>query len=85
MVCLPCIFLPALLAIFQKLIKPSISRFLPERWVNVPDPVLYPTCPAKPPPASTHWVTLALQWDDQKCCSRRLGEPTVNETTDVAK
>ncbi|KAL6733717.1 hypothetical protein Aduo_004342 [Ancylostoma duodenale] len=50
MVCVPCIFLPILLAIYLKFIQPYILRILPERWVNFLDPYLYPTCPAKPPP-----------------------------------
>ncbi|VDM54826.1 unnamed protein product [Angiostrongylus costaricensis] len=25
-----------------------IYKFLPERWVTFLDPILYPTCPAKP-------------------------------------
>lgn len=25
-------------------------RILPEQWVHFLDPILYPTCPAKPPP-----------------------------------
>ncbi|VDL74713.1 unnamed protein product [Nippostrongylus brasiliensis] len=45
MVCLPCIFLPVLLAIYLKFIQP----ILPQRWVEFLDPILYPTCPAKPP------------------------------------
>ncbi|KAJ1370125.1 hypothetical protein KIN20_031784 [Parelaphostrongylus tenuis] len=50
MVCVPCIFIPVLLAIYLYFIQPFILRFLPERWVNFLDPILYPTCPAKPPP-----------------------------------
>ncbi|ETN73959.1 hypothetical protein RB195_017168 [Necator americanus] len=50
MVCVPCIFLPILLAIYLKFIQPYVLRFLPERWVTFLDPYLYPTCPAKPPP-----------------------------------
>ncbi|KAK5966091.1 hypothetical protein GCK32_013052 [Trichostrongylus colubriformis] len=53
MVCLPCIFLPVLLAIYLKFIQPLIFRMLPERWVTYMDSILYPTCPAKPP-SSAH-------------------------------
>ncbi|VDL80455.1 unnamed protein product [Nippostrongylus brasiliensis] len=49
MVCLPCIFLPVLLAIYLKFIQPYVYRILPQRWVEFLDPILYPTCPAKPP------------------------------------
>uniref|UniRef100_A0A1I7XDU1 UPF0729 protein n=1 Tax=Heterorhabditis bacteriophora TaxID=37862 RepID=A0A1I7XDU1_HETBA len=52
MVCVPCIFLPILLAIYLKFIQPYVLRFLPEQWVNFLDPILYPTCPAKPPSPS---------------------------------
>ncbi|CAJ0608384.1 unnamed protein product [Cylicocyclus nassatus] len=50
MVCVPCIFLPILLAIYLKFIQPFVLRILPEKWVTFLDPYLYPTCPAKPPP-----------------------------------
>ncbi|WKX90277.1 hypothetical protein Q1695_009263 [Nippostrongylus brasiliensis] len=49
MFCLPCIFLPVLLAIYLKFIQPYVYRILPQRWVEFLDPILYPTCPAKPP------------------------------------
>ncbi|KJH47736.1 hypothetical protein DICVIV_06203 [Dictyocaulus viviparus] len=49
MVCVPCIFLPILLAIYLYFIQPLVLRFLPQRWVSALDSILYPTCPAKPP------------------------------------
>ncbi|CAJ0585839.1 unnamed protein product, partial [Mesorhabditis spiculigera] len=53
MVCVPCIILPVLLAIYLKFIQPLIMRFMPERWVHFLDPILYPTCPVKIPPPAT--------------------------------
>uniref|UniRef100_A0A915P5F3 Uncharacterized protein n=1 Tax=Meloidogyne floridensis TaxID=298350 RepID=A0A915P5F3_9BILA len=49
MVCVPCIFLPFLLAIYLKFVQPFILRFVPERWKIWFDSILYPTCPVKVP------------------------------------
>ncbi|CAI2345414.1 unnamed protein product [Caenorhabditis sp. 36 PRJEB53466] len=51
MVCLPCIFLPIMMAIYMKFIMPYVYRVLPERWVHFLDPILYPTCPVSIPEA----------------------------------
>lgn len=45
MVCVPCIILPVLLAIYLKFIQPLILRFVPDSWKTRVDAVLYPTCP----------------------------------------
>uniref|UniRef100_A0A0N5B7B3 UPF0729 protein n=1 Tax=Strongyloides papillosus TaxID=174720 RepID=A0A0N5B7B3_STREA len=45
MVCVPCIFLPILLAIYLKFIQPIVLKFVPERWKAKLDSILYPTCP----------------------------------------
>uniref|UniRef100_A0A914CK91 Uncharacterized protein n=1 Tax=Acrobeloides nanus TaxID=290746 RepID=A0A914CK91_9BILA len=50
MVCVPCIILPVLLAIYLKFIQPFIMRFVPEAWKVKLDAILYPTCPVKAPP-----------------------------------
>lgn len=52
MVCVPCIFLPFLLAIYLKFIQPIILRFVPQRWKAWFDSILYPTCPATVPPST---------------------------------
>ena len=49
MVCVPCIFLPFLLAIYLKFVQPFILRLVPERWKIWFDSILYPTCPVKVP------------------------------------
>ncbi|VDK29248.1 unnamed protein product [Gongylonema pulchrum] len=61
MVCIPCILLPIVLAIYIKFIQPIIFRLLPESWRTTFDALLYPTCPVpvtQPVPtedkASTH-------------------------------
>uniref|UniRef100_A0A914HD85 Autophagy protein 5 n=1 Tax=Globodera rostochiensis TaxID=31243 RepID=A0A914HD85_GLORO len=48
MVCVPCIILPFVLAIYLKFVQPFILRFVPQRWKLWFDSVLYPTCPVKP-------------------------------------
>ncbi|VDP23322.1 unnamed protein product [Onchocerca flexuosa] len=55
MVCVPCILLPVLLAIYIKFIQPIIFRLLPESWRTTFDAVLYPTCqiPAAPTQGAT--------------------------------
>ncbi|CEF71358.1 Uncharacterised protein family UPF0729-containing protein [Strongyloides ratti] len=45
MVCIPCIFLPIILAFYLKFIQPIILRYVPERWKSKLDSILYPTCP----------------------------------------
>ncbi|VDN52178.1 unnamed protein product [Dracunculus medinensis] len=45
MVCVPCIILPVILAIYLKFIQPFILRFLPQSWRSKFDAILYPTCP----------------------------------------
>ena len=45
MVCVPCIILPILLAIYVKFIQPIVLRFVPEAWKAKVDSWLYPTCP----------------------------------------
>uniref|UniRef100_A0AC34QKC8 Uncharacterized protein n=1 Tax=Panagrolaimus sp. JU765 TaxID=591449 RepID=A0AC34QKC8_9BILA len=45
MVCVPCIILPVLLAIYVRFIQPFILRFVPEQWKTKFDAFLYPTCP----------------------------------------
>ncbi|VDM40709.1 unnamed protein product [Toxocara canis] len=50
MVCVPCIILPILLAIYLKFIQPYVLHLLPESWRIKFDAILYPTCPARPPP-----------------------------------
>ncbi|WKX93084.1 hypothetical protein Q1695_010817 [Nippostrongylus brasiliensis] len=77
MVCLPCIFLPVLLAIYLKFIQPYVYRILPQRWVEFLDPILYPTCPAKPPaPEASGGDTKGEQENraSEACCAG------VNET-----
>lgn len=49
MVCVPCIVLPFLLALYIKFVQPIILRFVPERWKIWFDSLLYPTCPLKIP------------------------------------
>lgn len=49
MVCVPCILLPFLLALYLKFIQPIIFRLLPEAWKTRFDAILYPTCPARIP------------------------------------
>ncbi|EFO17138.1 hypothetical protein LOAG_11362 [Loa loa] len=51
MVCVPCILLPILLAIYIKFIQPVVFRLLPESWRTTFDAVLYPTCPVPSAPA----------------------------------
>lgn len=50
MVCIPCIILPCVLAVYLKFIQPFIMRFVPDRWKLWFDSILYPTCPMKIPP-----------------------------------
>lgn len=50
MVCVPCIILPVLLAIYLRFIQPFILRFVPEQWKVKFDAYLYPTCPIQRPP-----------------------------------
>lgn len=58
MVCVPCIILPVLLAIYLKFIQPLIMRFVPDSWKAKVDAVLYPTCPVSiPKPASSTELT----------------------------
>uniref|UniRef100_A0A8R1XKF0 Uncharacterized protein n=1 Tax=Onchocerca volvulus TaxID=6282 RepID=A0A8R1XKF0_ONCVO len=52
MVCVPCILLPVLLAIYIKFIQPIIFRLLPESWRTTFDAVLYPTCQIPATPAT---------------------------------
>lgn len=49
MVCVPCIILPVILAIYLKFIQPFIMRFVPESWTARIDAILYPTCPVAAP------------------------------------
>uniref|UniRef100_A0AAF5PY37 Uncharacterized protein n=1 Tax=Wuchereria bancrofti TaxID=6293 RepID=A0AAF5PY37_WUCBA len=44
MVCVPCILLPVLLALYIKFIQPIVFRFLPQSWRTTFDELLYPTC-----------------------------------------
>lgn len=53
MVCVPCIILPVLLAIYVKFIQPLILRFVPDRWKAKFDAFLYPTCPIQKQPVNT--------------------------------
>uniref|UniRef100_A0A914WUA6 CR032 protein n=1 Tax=Plectus sambesii TaxID=2011161 RepID=A0A914WUA6_9BILA len=53
MVCIPCIIVPAALFIYLKFLQPIILRFVPQRWQAWLDSLLYPTCPVKPPVASS--------------------------------
>ncbi|CAI5442397.1 unnamed protein product [Caenorhabditis angaria] len=62
MVCLPCIFLPIMMAIYIKFIMPYVYRILPERWVNFLDPYLYPTCPIEIPEPEK-------KENDSSCCA----------------
>jgi hypothetical protein len=45
MVCVPCIILPFVLAVYIKFIQPIVLRFVPDRWKIWFDSWLYPTCP----------------------------------------
>uniref|UniRef100_A0A915E628 Uncharacterized protein n=1 Tax=Ditylenchus dipsaci TaxID=166011 RepID=A0A915E628_9BILA len=47
MVCVPCILLPFLLAIYLKFIQPFVLKFVPQAWKARLDALLYPTatCP----------------------------------------
>ncbi|KAH7726431.1 UPF0729 protein F18A11.3 [Aphelenchoides avenae] len=49
MVCVPCIILPVILAIYLKFIQPFIMRFVPDSWKARIDSILYPTCPVAAP------------------------------------
>ncbi|VDN06826.1 unnamed protein product [Thelazia callipaeda] len=44
MVCVPCILLPIVLAIYIRFIQPIVFRLLPESWRVAFDAVMYPTC-----------------------------------------
>ncbi|VDO33798.1 conserved hypothetical protein [Brugia malayi] len=57
MVCVPCILLPVLLALYIKFIQPIVFRFLPESWRTTFDALLYPTCPIQIPTASAEDAT----------------------------
>uniref|UniRef100_A0A7E4UVW2 UPF0729 protein n=1 Tax=Panagrellus redivivus TaxID=6233 RepID=A0A7E4UVW2_PANRE len=52
MVCVPCIILPVLLAIYVRFIQPIVLRYVPDQWKNWLDNLLYPTCalPRRPVP-----------------------------------
>lgn len=62
MVCVPCILLPILLAIYIKFIQPIIFRLLPESWKTTFDALLYPTCPI---PATNAQADKTLDGHDQ--------------------
>ncbi|CAL2033152.1 unnamed protein product [Caenorhabditis brenneri] len=68
MVCLPCIFLPIMMAIYMKFIMPYVYRFLPERWVTFLDPILYPTCPVKIPEAKNK-EEKEEEGKEKSCCA----------------
>ncbi|KAI1726800.1 hypothetical protein Ddc_04070 [Ditylenchus destructor] len=55
MVCVPCILLPFLLAIYLKFIQPLVLKFIPASWKAKVDALLYPTatCPIKVPTQPT--------------------------------
>lgn len=53
MVCVPCILLPILLAIYIRFIQPIVFRLLPESWRTTFDAILYPTCPTGVPLSSS--------------------------------
>ncbi|KAI1728443.1 hypothetical protein DdX_00626 [Ditylenchus destructor] len=55
MVCVPCILLPFLLAIYLKFIQPLVLKFIPASWKAKVDALLYPTatCPIKVPKQPT--------------------------------
>ncbi len=53
MVCIPCIILPVVLAIYLRFIQPFILYMLPTSWRVRVDTWLYPTCPVRLPPSST--------------------------------
>ncbi|PAV90212.1 hypothetical protein WR25_08299 [Diploscapter pachys] len=67
MVCVPCILLPALMFIYMKFIAPYLYRILPERWVHILDPYLYPTCPVKIPEAEGN-ETENNGKTEERCC-----------------
>ncbi|KAF8361051.1 hypothetical protein PRIPAC_87974 [Pristionchus pacificus] len=77
MVCVPCIFLPILAAIYIKFIQPFILRMLPERWATFLDPILYPTCPVKiPPPMKKEGEGEEKMEEEEKregCCPVKAG------------
>lgn len=53
MVCVPCIFLPILLAIYLKFIQPIVFRFIPNKWKVKFDSIFYPTCSIDAPKSSS--------------------------------
>ncbi|CAD6194053.1 unnamed protein product [Caenorhabditis auriculariae] len=76
MVCLPCIFLPVLMAIYLKFIQPYVYRLLPESWVHFLDPILYPTCPAKPPPSDEKQESEKNGTNAEACCESKVSKKT---------
>ncbi|PIC46214.1 hypothetical protein B9Z55_005978 [Caenorhabditis nigoni] len=81
MVCLPCIFLPIMMAIYMKFIMPYVYRFLPERWVHFLDPILYPTCPMKIPEQEKK----EEGEEKEKSCCAGGAENTTEITTETKK
>uniref|UniRef100_A0A0M3HTI7 CR032 protein n=1 Tax=Ascaris lumbricoides TaxID=6252 RepID=A0A0M3HTI7_ASCLU len=79
MVCVPCLILPFLLAIYLKFIQPYVLRLIPEAWRTTFDALLYPTCPARPPPvlekATKSEETIELSNNsEQACCDQKVRE-----------
>nr|CDJ94629.1 Protein F18A11.3 [Haemonchus contortus] len=82
MVCIPCIFLPILLAIYLKFIQPFVFRLLPERWVTFVDSILYPTCPARPPSSAENKSDVKGK-EDCGCENREAVEATGESKKDL--
>jgi len=52
MVCIPCILVPVLLWLYCKFLQPLIMKYVPAKYRNWLDGILYPTCPLQPPPSA---------------------------------
>lgn len=82
MVCVPCIILPVILAIYLKFIQPFIIRFVPDAWKAKLDLILYPTCSVQLP---------STPLEKKSCCAENSSatkltpEPSDNLQTENKK
>ncbi|VDD94423.1 unnamed protein product [Enterobius vermicularis] len=68
MVCVPCLILPVILAIYLKFIQPYVLRLFPESWRAKFDAILYPTCPIQTQAAKAN-VSKVESSEETPACS----------------